>query len=78
VAIGAALVGVGIQQAVQYMPIGSNPTVLAALEWIITGLLTLTFLWLRPQGLLPERRRRYLRRLKPMLAPKELPESVGT
>lgn len=62
VALGAALVGVGVQQAVQYMPIGSDPTVLASMEWIITGLLTLTFLWLRPQGLLPERRRRYRQR----------------
>jgi branched-chain amino acid transport system permease protein len=59
VAIGAALIGVGIQQAVQYMPIGSDPTVLASLEWVITGALTLLFLWLRPQGLLPERRRRF-------------------
>jgi ABC-type branched-subunit amino acid transport system permease subunit len=59
VAIGAALIGVGIQQAVQYMPIGSDPTVLAAVEWIITGALTLVFLWARPQGLLPERRRRF-------------------
>jgi len=59
VAIGAALIGVGIQQAVQYMPIGSDPTVLAAAEWIITGVLTLVFLWVRPQGLLPERRRRF-------------------
>ena len=61
VAIGAALIGVGIQQAVQYMPIGSDPTVLAAVEWIITGALTLVFLWARPQGLLPERRRRFAR-----------------
>ncbi len=61
VAIGAALIGVGIQQAVQYMPIGSDPTVLAAVEWIITGALTLVFLWARPQGLFPERRRRFAR-----------------
>ncbi len=59
VAIGAALIGVGIQQAVQYMPIGSDPTVLAAAEWIITGVITLLFLWVRPQGLFPERRRRF-------------------
>ena len=59
VAVGAALMAVGIQQAVQYLPIGSDPTVLAALEWIITGVLTLTFLWVRPQGILPERRRRF-------------------
>lgn len=59
VALGAALVGVGVQQAVEYMPITANPTALAALEWVITGALTLAFLWLRPQGLLPERRRRF-------------------
>ncbi|HLH67370.1 MAG TPA: branched-chain amino acid ABC transporter permease [Solirubrobacteraceae bacterium] len=59
VAVGSALVCVGVQQAVQYLPIGSDPTVLASLEWIITGLLTMLFLWARPQGLLPERRRRF-------------------
>ena len=78
VAIGAALVAVGIQQAVQYMPIGSDPTLLAALEWIITGLLTLIFLWLRPQGLLPERRRRFLSAQRPTLARTDLQEPVGT
>jgi branched-chain amino acid transport system permease protein len=59
VAIGAALIGVGIQQAVEYLPIGSDPTVLAAAEWVITGVITLVFLWARPQGLLPEQRRRF-------------------
>jgi branched-chain amino acid transport system permease protein len=78
VAIGAALVAVGIQQAVQYMPIGSDPTLLAALEWIITGLLTLIFLWLRPQGLLPERRRRYRPARQTTPARAELRESVRT
>jgi ABC-type branched-subunit amino acid transport system permease subunit len=75
--LGAALVGVGVQQAVQYMPIGSDPTVLASLEWIITGLLTIAFLWLRPQGLLPERRRRFPPRREPGLAPPELKEAIG-
>lgn len=78
VAVGAALVGVGIQQAVQYLPIGSDPTVLAAMEWIITGLLTLGFLWLRPQGLLPERRRRFARRRRAQVSPPALEEAVGT
>jgi branched-chain amino acid transport system permease protein len=78
VAIGAALVAVGIQQAVQYMPIGSDPTLLAALEWIITGLLTLIFLWLRPQGLLPERRRTYLRLRPASFVSPELQESPGS
>jgi len=59
VAIGAALVGVGIQQAVEYLPITIDPSVIAPLEWVITGALTLLFLWVRPQGILPERRRRF-------------------
>ncbi len=59
VAVGAALVGVGVQQAVEYLPITLDPSVIASLEWIITGALTLTFLWVRPQGLIPERRRRF-------------------
>lgn len=76
VAVGAALVGVGVQQAVQYLPIGSNPTVLAALEWIITGILTMTFLWVRPQGLLPERRRRFARPRKRELTDTDIAEVV--
>jgi ABC-type branched-subunit amino acid transport system permease subunit len=59
VALGAAVVAVGVQQAVQYLPIGSDPTVLASVEWIITGVITLGFIWFRPQGLIPERRRRF-------------------
>jgi len=65
VAVGAALVGVGVQQAVEYLPITLNPSVIASLEWIITGILTLVFLWTRPQGLLPERRRRFPAPLRP-------------
>jgi branched-chain amino acid transport system permease protein len=78
VAIGAALVTVGIQQAVQYMPLGGDPTLLAALEWIITGLLTLIFLWVRPQGLFPERRRRYLHARKARLARAKVQQPLGT
>jgi branched-chain amino acid transport system permease protein len=57
VALGALLIPVGVQQAVNYIPIVNSPTVLASLEWIITGIVTITFLWVRPNGLLPERRR---------------------
>lgn len=77
VAIGAALVGVGIQQAVQYMPIGSDPTVLAAMEWIITGIITLVFMWARPQGILPERRRRFAPRRAREPVGADLEEAVG-
>ena len=76
VALGAALVGVGIQQAVQYMPIGSDPIVLASMEWVITGILTMTFLWFRPQGLLPEQRRKFARRREREHALPPLDEAV--
>jgi branched-chain amino acid transport system permease protein len=59
VALGAAVVAVGVQQAVQYLPIGSDPTVLASVQWIITGIIILIFIWFRPQGLIPERRRQF-------------------
>ncbi len=59
VAVGAALIAVGIQQAVQLLPIGADATVLASLQWVVIGLLTLAFLWWRPQGLIPERVRRF-------------------
>lgn len=79
VAVGAALVGVGVQQAVEYMPITINPSVIASLEWIITGALTLGFLWLRPQGLVPERRRRFPipDRVSPLELHGDLPETSG-
>lgn len=77
VALGAALVGVGIQQAVQYMPIGSDPIVLASMEWVITGLLTMIFLWFRPQGLLPEQRRRFARRRERESASTELERAMA-
>lgn len=59
VAVGAALIAVGIQQAVQLFPIGADATVLASLQWVVIGILTLGFLWWRPQGLIPERVRRF-------------------
>jgi branched-chain amino acid transport system permease protein len=59
VAVGAALIAVAIQQAVQLFPIGADATVLASLQWVVIGLLTLGFLWWRPQGLIPERVRRF-------------------
>jgi len=59
VTLGALLVMIGVQQAVTYVPTIISPEMTAALEWIVTGAITLAFLWKRPQGLLPERRRRF-------------------
>jgi branched-chain amino acid transport system permease protein len=59
VAIGALLVPVGFLEAVRFMPTFGGPELVGALEWIAVGLLLLAFLWFRPRGVVPERRRRY-------------------
>jgi ABC-type branched-subunit amino acid transport system permease subunit len=52
---GAVVVLVLLQQAPGFLPQFFRPGFIDALEWVITALLTLLFLWFRPQGLLPER-----------------------
>ncbi len=52
--LGAFLVPVGFFEAVQFLPLSLDPEKVAALQWIVIGLLLLLFLWFRPQGLLPE------------------------
>jgi hypothetical protein len=59
VALGTALVYTVILEGVQYLPsLGSVSTLTASLQQAAIGILILAFLWLRPQGLIPERRRR--------------------
>ncbi len=57
VAIGALVVPVGSVEAVQYLPSFGPPGMIDALQWVVIGLLLLLFIWFRPTGLLPERRR---------------------
>lgn len=60
VAIGTVIVPVLILQGVQFLPqIHSVPGLTEDLGWIILGLLTIAFVFLRPQGLIPEHRPRY-------------------
>lgn len=55
--LGAALVGVGLNQAALFIPpVPSHPNLIPSLQWVVTGLVTIGFLWVRPQGLLPERK----------------------
>src|SRR5579862_6101958 len=56
--LGAILVPVGFEEATRYIPaIPSAPGLVPALEWVAIGVLIIGFLWFRPQGVLPERRR---------------------
>jgi branched-chain amino acid transport system permease protein len=57
--LGAVLVPVAFEEATRYIPpVPSDPNLIPALQWVVIGLLILFFLWFRPQGILPERRRR--------------------
>ncbi|MGA8296992.1 MAG: ATP-binding cassette domain-containing protein [Acidimicrobiales bacterium] len=56
--IGAIVVPVGFEEATRYLPaVPGQPGLIPALEWVAIGLLIVGFLWFRPQGILPERRR---------------------
>jgi ABC-type branched-subunit amino acid transport system ATPase component/ABC-type branched-subunit amino acid transport system permease subunit len=54
---GTVIVPVLILQGVQFLPQVKNHAQLTEdLGWIILGALTIAFVWLRPRGLIPERR----------------------
>ncbi|HEX6452348.1 MAG TPA: branched-chain amino acid ABC transporter ATP-binding protein/permease [Trebonia sp.] len=57
--IGAVLVPVGFEEITRYIPTSNNlpPNLIPSLEWVAIGLLIVLFLWFRPQGILPERKR---------------------
>ena len=57
--LGAVLVPVGFEEVTRFIPTSNNlpPNLIPSLEWVAIGLLILVFLWFRPQGVLPERKR---------------------
>jgi branched-chain amino acid transport system permease protein len=61
--LGALLVPVGFEEVTRLLNSNPNianlgpPNLISALQWVIIGLLILGFLWFRPQGVRPERRR---------------------
>ena len=60
VVIGTVIVPVLILQGVQFLPqIPGAPGLIDYLGWIVLGVLTIGFVFIRPQGLIPERRPRY-------------------
>jgi branched-chain amino acid transport system permease protein len=58
--LGAIIVPVGFEEVTRLIT-NANPSLppnlLPSLQWVAIGLLIAIFLWLRPQGILPERRR---------------------
>ena len=58
--VGAIIVPVGFEESTRLIA-NANPSLppnlLPSLQWVAIGLLVALFLWFRPQGLLPERKR---------------------
>ena len=57
--LGAILVPVGFEEITRLIPTSNSlpPNLIPSLQWVAIGLLIVVFLWLRPQGILPERKR---------------------
>lgn len=56
-ALGALLVPIGIVEATRHLPSFGYPGLVDSLDWVVIGAFLLAFLWFRPNGLLPERKR---------------------
>jgi branched-chain amino acid transport system permease protein len=74
---GTVVIPVLVLQGVQFLPsIRNHPQLIDDGGWIILGVLTIAFIWLRPQGVIPERRPR-VKAAPPAAAPevREAPEA---
>jgi branched-chain amino acid transport system permease protein len=54
--LGALLVPVLILEGTRFLPDIGYPGLTSSLDWVVVGLVLLGFIWVRPRGLLPERR----------------------
>ena len=62
VSLGTLLVAIVILQGVQFLPeVPNHPGLREDFGWMILGILTVFFIWVKPQGIFPERRPRYRR-----------------
>jgi branched-chain amino acid transport system permease protein len=59
VLIGALLLPVGISEGVRYLPSFGGPGLVGAVQFMLIGALIIGFMWFRPRGLVPERRRTF-------------------
>lgn len=56
---GALIVPVGLAEATRFLPNVGPIGFIDAMQWVVTGILMLAFLYFWPKGLLPERKRLY-------------------
>jgi branched-chain amino acid transport system permease protein len=59
-ALGTLLVPILIVEGTRFLPQIGYPGLIDSLDWVVIGVVMLGFLWFRPQGLLPERRRKWV------------------
>ncbi|MGH2444137.1 MAG: branched-chain amino acid ABC transporter permease [Chloroflexota bacterium] len=57
--VGALVLPVGLSEATRLLPPFGRPGLIEALQWVVIGSLILLFLWFWPQGIVPERKRRF-------------------
>jgi ABC-type branched-subunit amino acid transport system permease subunit len=62
VALGGILVPGLFFEGTVLLPNLPQPELVGAVQWITTGALIVLFMWFRPQGVIPERRRRFSHR----------------
>jgi branched-chain amino acid transport system permease protein len=57
--LGALLVPLAFEEGSRFIPNSQSlpPNLIPSLQWVAIGLLIVAFLWFRPQGVLPERKR---------------------
>jgi ABC-type branched-subunit amino acid transport system ATPase component/ABC-type branched-subunit amino acid transport system permease subunit len=53
----ALLVPLTFEEITRFVPSFGPPELIPALQWVAIGILILVFVWFRPQGVLPERKR---------------------
>lgn len=71
--LGVLLIPVLVIEGTRFLPQIGYPGLVDSLDWIVIGVVMLAFLWFRPKGLVPERRRRFP---LPADVPSEPPQGV--
>lgn len=59
VLMGALLIPVGLTEAARYLPAFGAPGTVEAMQFVVVGVVIIGFLWWRPQGVFPERKRTF-------------------
>jgi len=76
--LGAVLVPLGFEEATRFIPSSLGyPGLIPALQWVAIGLLIVGFLWFRPQGIIPEPRRRIFAKAQALAARRGATDGVA-